>query len=806
MSKDNRKFIHIATITSLTLLFMGVLIALFRNSNDEIFYYILLSSIIFILLFILLKKRQKPINDLISINKTFVESSLLHKNSASFTISDDGSIVQIIYNNLEYLKLSAYKNIIEIADNYIDRQEISYFINKIIEKSPDPIVIYKSIGVFKIEGLLSKNKTNNKKLITILLKDVTALDNSNVENKILVEKNKNLEKDIANKNSINSDFEYILNEYQNPVVVFQISSVGYIDRVLYINSKAKQEFKYIDNNDIDSLNYYSDYEITKKLLAHNFYEESFFEQVISTKSGMKFVFEAKHNFTTSSVILSVEHSGSRNRDNFNLLDIYVSNFKHSPDGVIIFNTLGTSAYINDSMIDLLRLDIKNHTSLSALELTTKVGDIDSSDYIASILNQNKSVVSKRYKFKNSNEAFVSTFHPLFNNAGEIDYVLRLTYRLKEETVESIQKEANMSLENILRTNVLTNFSHEIRTSMNSILGTADILDSYSNNLEEKEYINLIKRSGEDVHSLLESFRLFTQLNNKSLLPFIKQFSIGDLMELIKTETQYITERFSKQDIQINYLILPEILNFKIQNDFENVKNIIIQLIENSLKYTDDGYINIGFNTFNERQLTVWVEDSGAGISDSILPTIFIPFSSVNPTNNHVAGLGIGLSIAKELTELLGGNIEVESVVEKGSKFTVNLPIGYTNKHIQAVNKTGVKILIAQYGYNSNEDLKKYLKSKKITVFTTNKGGDAIEILSNNKDINIVFTDVTHSDLTGIELIKALRRISPNVIVIAQAPYFILEEKIKLLNNGFNDYLVKPIFNNQFIKTIEKFLP
>lgn len=802
MFKNNKKAIYILIIFSLVFLFLGFIISIFKSLDNEILLNLVILFTIFIALFFLLAKRHKPVDELISISRTFIESSLLYQDCASFIISDKGDITQLIYNNLKGFDLKSYSNIQDISDNYIDKQEISHFINSAVDNNFKSIIIYKSTGIFSLEGVLSKQSFKENRII-VLLKEITRYENMSSENKILVEKNLQLDSTISDITKVNEDVFDVLGDLHYPLIIFKLSPVGILDKVNYINHRAISDFKYNENEGLTSLNFYSNSDLTTDVFLHNFYEKPSLSRVVQSFTGVKYLFDFKQSYNASSVILRVTALNDEN--NSGILESYISNFKKLSDGVIIFSKAGESVYMNDVMRDVLHLDIQNHKFVSVKELQENSDDIDSIDYIALVLNHRKSVFSHKYNLKNSLDTFISSFHPLFSD-DEIEYIIRITYVLQENTIEDFHIKASESLDNILRTNVLNNFSHEIRTSMNSILGTADILNSFSNNKEQDEFINLIKRSGEDVHSLLESLRLFTQLSNKSLLPTIKQFTINDLVKLIQSETQFIRARFSKEHISINYLILPETLNFKIQNDIENVKNILIQLIENSLKYTEEGYINIGFNTFNDRQLTVWVEDSGAGITESILPTIFIPFSSVSPINSSASGLGIGLSISKELTELLGGNIEVESTFGKGSKFVVNIPVGYTNKTFNAITNDNVKILIAQYSYSFNKDLKKYLKSKNIAVFNANKGSEAIEIVSNNKDINIVFTDVTHSDITGIELIKALRRISPNIIVIAQAPYFILEEKIKLLNNGFNDYLVKPVYNNQFIKTIEKFMP
>lgn len=797
MRYNSKQIIHIIFFTIIA---SGLGIFIYKHSSFSVLF--LFFSILIIYSIILYLQQKKGIinnrkNDLLY-------SYLLNSQdkTTSILIKKNGTVKKVL-NSKTSLNIIEFKTILEFPDNEIEKEEINTFLNEIWLSNSSKITIHKNEAVFELKGT---NIPELKERAIVTITDITSIDNQAKVAEIIFAKHKRLEKESLKTKTLNNDFSKILNKYEGLCIIFNITTLGLLNEIIFINENAKRELNHIESSNNINNKTFLETEFYQKLASHNFIENSLFEDKYINESEIIFKAEAKYNFDTSSVILIITKSSKDiNEEPKNNIDLVISNFKNSVDGAMIFDTKGSISFINNAMAEVLKLENVNNT-ISILDYINKTGDIDSSNYIVEVINKAKSTITPIFKLKNDNTSYISTFQPLFNKLGKVQHILRLTYKITDDSYRDFNYDTSLSFENILRTNILSNFSHEIRTSMNSILGTADILESYSTNKEEQEYISLIRRSGEDVHALLESFKLFTLLNNKSLLPTIVNFTLNDLIESIKTEITYIKERFSKQNLDINFLVLPEMLQFRIKNDKENISNILIKLIENAIKYTDEGYVNIGFNTFNKKQLTIWVEDSGVGISKTIMPTIFIPFSSINPVNNSSAGLGIGLTIAKELTELIGGNIEVESSVGKGSKFLINIPIGNTKGEIDTINNSKIKILIVQYGYVFDKDLKRYLKQKEITVFNTNKGSDAIEIVSENKDISIVFTDINHTDITGLELAKALVRISPNIIIIAQAPYFILEEKIKLLNNGFNDYLVKPVFSTQFIKTIEKFMP
>lgn len=249
---------------------------------------------------------------------------------------------------------------------------------------------------------------------------------------------------------------------------------------------------------------------------------------------------------------------------------------------------------------------------------------------------------------------------------------QLKEELKQES-ENLKKAKEKAEESDkLKSAFLANMSHEIRTPMNGIIGFTELLRDDDTTKEEKnEYIDLIKSSGERLVSIINDLIDISKIESGQMdvnkIRFDINDTIDDLYKFFVLQTNHKN---------INFKTHKEISDksFIINSDKTKINQILINLIKNAIKFTNEGEIHFGYS-INNNNIEFFVKDTGIGISNNDLQKIFKRFSQVH-TELHSGydGAGLGLSISKSFIELLGGQITVESELDKGSKFTFYIPL------------------------------------------------------------------------------------------------------------------------------------
>lgn len=442
-------------------------------------------------------------------------------------------------------------------------------------------------------------------------------------------------------------------------------------------------------------------------------------------------------------------------------------------------------------------------------------------------------LEKRYITSKGNTRWgLTTVSPIFDNKNQLLYVIAHIQDITESkeieqkliesknNYEALAEEYKNQNEELLdaieiaeksdklKSEFLQNLSHEIRTPMNAIIGFSDFLDLNSITPDKrKQYINIIKSSGNQLLRIIDDILEISALETNHVQLINTEFNLNSLLTELFTIFQ---PQAKKQNLA---LYLHKGLHDDdsiIVSDESKLRKITSNLIENSLKFTKEGSIEIGYHR-NEKDIELYVKDTGIGISINRHDKIFERFSQAEgEISKKTGGLGLGLSIVRENVKLLGGTIKLSSNPGEGSKFSINIPdciVSVNSSYSSITNeKKEYNILIAEdeelnyfYFESLMEEIAPYCN-----LIHAKNGLEAIELCINN-DFDLVLMDIKMPEMNGYEATVEIKKHKPHLNVIAQTAYSTAEDKAKAKLAGCVDFLSKPISMVTVQKILDKFL-
>jgi len=363
----------------------------------------------------------------------------------------------------------------------------------------------------------------------------------------------------------------------------------------------------------------------------------------------------------------------------------------------------------------------------------------------------------------------------------------------------------------LKTEFLNNMSHEIRTPMNGILGFSQMLSEPDLEVDKRaNFVKIIQSSGNQLLHVIDDIIEISRLGTQQVKLQEEEVCLNDVL----------LELFSIFDIKAKEnktpLYLKKALSDKqstILTDKPKLNKVLSNLLENALKFTNNGFIEFGYTIKNNTQnpkLEIYVKDTGIGIKPEKHQLIFERFQQAEKDlSKKVGGLGLGLSIAKENTELLGGEISVESEMMEGATFYVTIPFKpiYTIDESKEKAPT-YKILIAEdeeINYMYLETLLKDVLKLSCDIFHTKDGRETVEFCKNNLNIDFILMDLKMPVLNGFKATSQIRKFNANIPIIAQTAYSTIADKDKAMLAGCTNFISKPIDKEELFIIIENIL-
>ncbi|MFM2590005.1 ATP-binding protein [Vibrio sp. TBV020] len=364
---------------------------------------------------------------------------------------------------------------------------------------------------------------------------------------------------------------------------------------------------------------------------------------------------------------------------------------------------------------------------------------------------------------------------------------------------------------------LASMSHEIRTPMNGVLGILNILEETELTNEQRKLVSTATESGHFLLSVINDILDFTRMESNTLILEHKAF---DFRHCVESVVDSFTPSATSQNLILHCYIEGSVPS-KVNGDENRVKQILLNLIGNAIKFTHEGSVTIKVcsNSLddNKAQITVEIQDTGIGISQNAINYLFDEFTMVDQTySRSKEGSGLGLAICRRLCNLMDGEVRVKSEPNVGSTFTFDICLEVTDELIaspstqsrQELLKKDARILVAEDNRANQLVIREMFKRLGNHIDIAENGLEALEMVQQYQ-YDLVFMDISMPKMDGMASCRAIRELedplTSQIPIIALTAHSLAGDKEKFLASGMDDYLSKPLRLSQLVDKINLFL-
>jgi PAS domain S-box-containing protein len=522
---------------------------------------------------------------------------------------------------------------------------------------------------------------------------------------------------------------------------------------------------------------------------------------------------ANEELATQKELISKEHYVS---DKF-----YEMLVQSASDGFSFYDRDWKLIFANTAFYSMIGLDRHSYSNINPITLIHPDDNDSQSEKEQALINNGFYEGELRLRHRDGHYVTISKKSVLVKNeTGEVLGSLTISRdisRLKKVHEDLIKANFDADASSRLKSSFLANISHEIRTPLNSVVGFSNLLlaDDITKVVKE-EYIEQINHNSEKLLQIIGDIIDLSRLESSQIEIAYEETSLNVIVNEIIEEARQVIRRNEKSII------------LKVKNQFEEngdliftdriwLKRVLNHLMDNAVKFTLDG--SVEFNYFLENEKVVFIiRDTGIGINKENLGRIFEEFSQeIGGHHRPFEGLGIGLTLAKEVVERMGGKIYVKSEKGVGSEFGFSIPYRpagsstakikskIDDRVLKTINWSSRKCLLV----DDNKDVLIYLirilLDTGVSTITARSGIDAIEIIRNTPDIDVVLLDMQMPELNGIETAREIRKIRKNLPIIAQTAFIFENDKDIILEAGCDACLIKPIRKDHLITVMASFI-
>lgn len=482
-------------------------------------------------------------------------------------------------------------------------------------------------------------------------------------------------------------------------------------------------------------------------------------------------------------------------------------------GMAILDMNGNFFQVNRALCEMLHYT--EEELLSRRYSVTHPEDLERSEFVLAQLKEGKiqkNIMEKRYVRKDGLVIYVLHNVSLIRDKNGDPYL----YIIQAQDITHLKNTLKRAVEaDNLKTTFLQNLSHEVRTPANAIFGFYELLKDPDCSYEEKlAYINMIQNGVEQFIFILNNIIDISKVETHQLA--LKKTSVN-IRELLQDVFKTWSEKFNPENnpgIEFTFFMIESALPVHVECDHMRLKQAIGFLLDNAFKFTKFGRITLGCHVLPEKEVILFVKDTGIGIPKDKQEYIFHKFRQGDESaTRQYGGLGLGLTLAREFMTLQGGKLWLQSAVDQGTSVYCSLP--YKGKNmvteqsrivtppITVIDLSGKTILIAEDTDNNFTVLDIWLKKTGATVIRAHNGLEAIEVCHHNKNIDLILMDLQMPIVNGYSATREILAFRPGLPVIAQTAYSMDFDERIAFDAGCVAYLIKPLDISILFETIKE---
>lgn len=438
-----------------------------------------------------------------------------------------------------------------------------------------------------------------------------------------------------------------------------------------------------------------------------------------------------------------------------------------------------------------------------------------------IMTTGEQLIGKVERIRNSHGKFIwvsATKIPIKNHHGKISGLVGISIDVTEKYLaeQKLREARKRAIESDkLKSAFLANMSHEIRTPMNGIIGFSNLLKMNNVDRDQQlEYLGFIEKCGNSLLNLIDDIIDISKIEAGQLVVRPVDTCIDDILrELFITFDKNRLDE-NKRDVELR-LVMPESTPLWTKTDTYRFKQVVSNLINNAVKFTEKGFIEFGYQ-IQGKEVVFYVKDTGVGIPHDKFKLVFDRFGQVieNEKLNR-KGTGLGLAISINIVKLLGGRMWLESEVGVGSTFYFSIPL---KEEVQADERkkmqfpvvntfewVGKKLLVVDDEELNWKFLRDLIEPTQAKLIWAKNGKEAVDIYQVDTSIDLILMDFRMPVMNGFEATRAIRSFDSEIPIIALTAYAQEEERDLILHAGCNAFLSKPVRNELLFKTVNQYL-